>query len=65
MRWGSSSTVRYRQAMTLLASAGGNQVPVIAQRVQVDENTVRDVIHWFNEIALACLDPQWAGGAQH
>jgi hypothetical protein len=35
---------------------------VIAQLVQADEDTVRDVIHWFNEIALACLDPQWAGG---
>ncbi|MES9588442.1 IS630 family transposase [Streptomyces sp. NPDC007076] len=25
-------------------------------------DTVRDVIHRFNEIGLACLDPQWAGG---
>lgn len=23
---------------------------------------MRDVIHRFNEIGLACLDPQWAGG---
>jgi transposase len=37
-------------------------VPVIAQLVQADEATVRDVIHRFNEIGLACLDPQWAGG---
>ncbi len=35
---------------------------VIAQLVQADEDTVRDVIHRFNEIGLACLDPQWAGG---
>ncbi|MFE9500832.1 helix-turn-helix domain-containing protein [Streptomyces collinus] len=42
----------------LLASAGGNRVPVIAQLVQADEDTVRDVIHRFNEIGLACLDPQ-------
>jgi transposase len=41
----------------LLASAGGNRVPVIAQLVQADEDTVRDVIHRFNEIGLACLDP--------
>lgn len=27
-----------------------------------DEDTVREVIHRFNEIGLACLDPQWAGG---
>ena len=46
----------------LLASAGGNRVPVIAQLVQADEDTVRDVIHRFNEIGLACLDPRWAGG---
>ncbi len=46
----------------LLASAGGNRVPVIARLVQADEDTVRDVIHRFNEIGLACLDPRWAGG---
>lgn len=46
----------------LLASAGGNTVPVIANLVQADEDTVRDVIHRFNEIGLACLDPRWAGG---
>ncbi len=48
-------------AVMLPASAGGNRVPVIAQLVQADEDTVRDVIHRFNEIGLACLDPQWAG----
>jgi hypothetical protein len=26
--------------------------------VQADEDTVRQVIHRFNEIGLACLDPQ-------
>ncbi len=30
--------------------------------MQADEDTVRDVIHRFNEIGLACLDPRWAGG---
>lgn len=62
VRRGSTNTVRYRRAMMLLASAGGNRVPVIAQLVQADEDTVRDVIHRFNEIGLACLDPRWAGG---
>uniref|UniRef100_A0AAU3HTC3 IS630 family transposase n=1 Tax=Streptomyces sp. NBC_01393 TaxID=2903851 RepID=A0AAU3HTC3_9ACTN len=62
VRRGSTSSVRYRRAMMLLASAGGNRVPVIARLVQADEDTVRDVIHRFNEIGLACLDPQWAGG---
>ncbi|GAA1336932.1 hypothetical protein GCM10009647_079650 [Streptomyces sanglieri] len=62
VRRGSTSSVRYRRAMMLLASAGGNRVPVIAQLVQADEGTVREVIRRFNEIGLACLDPQWAGG---
>ncbi|GAB2765433.1 IS630 family transposase [Streptomyces bullii] len=62
VRCGSTNSVRYRRAMMLLASAGGNGVPVIAQLVQADEDTVRDVIHRFNEIGLACLDPRWAGG---
>ncbi|GAA3561716.1 IS630 family transposase [Streptomyces osmaniensis] len=62
VRRGSTSSVRYRRAMMLLASAGGNRVPVIAQLVQADEDTVRDVIHRFNEIGLACLDPHWAAG---
>jgi transposase len=62
VRRGSVSTVRYRRAMMILASASGNRVPVIAQLVQADEDTVRDVIHRFNEIGLDCLDPRWAGG---
>ncbi|WUS34897.1 helix-turn-helix domain-containing protein [Streptomyces sp. NBC_01255] len=62
VRRGSTNSVRYRRAMMLLASAGGNRVPVIAQLVAADEDTVRDVIHRFNEIGLACLDPRWAGG---
>src|SRR3954454_20298003 len=61
VRRGSTSSVRYRRAMMLLASAG-NRVPVIAKLVQADEDTVRDVIHRFNAIGLACLDPRWTGG---
>jgi transposase len=60
VRRGSTSSARCRRAMMLLASAGGNRVPVIAQLVQADEDTVRDAIHRFNDIGLACLDP--AGG---
>ncbi len=62
VRRGSTSSVRFRRAMMRLASAGGSTVPVIARLVQADEDTVRDVIHHFNEIGLACLKPQWAGG---
>lgn len=35
---------------------------MIARLVQADEDTVRDVIHKFNQIGLTCLDPLWAGG---
>lgn len=46
VRRGSTDSVRYRRAMMLLASGDhGNRVPVIAQLVQADEDTVRDVIH--------------------
>jgi hypothetical protein len=41
VRRGSTNSVRYRRAMMLLAPAGGNRVPVIAQLVQADEDTVR------------------------
>ena len=62
VRRGTMNTVRYRRAMMPLPSAGGNRVPVIALLVAAGEDTVRDVIHRFDEIGLACLDPQWAGG---
>ena len=44
------------------ASASGTPVPAIARLVAADEDTVRDVIHAFNQRGLAALDPQWAGG---
>ncbi len=56
------SVVRWRRATMILASAGGNSVPVIARLLAADEDTVREVIHRFNKIGLACLDPDWAGG---
>jgi transposase len=56
------NVVRWRRAVMILASAGGNSVPVIARLVAADEDTVREVIHRFNEIGLDCLDPEWAGG---
>lgn len=47
VRRGNTNSVRYRRAVILLASAGGNTVPVIARLVAADEDTVRDVIHRF------------------
>jgi transposase len=48
--------------MIIMASASGTPAPVIARLVAAHEDTVRDVIHSFNEIGLACLDPRWARG---
>ncbi|MFI6078980.1 transposase [Actinoplanes sp. NPDC051343] len=61
-RRGTGSPIRLRRAMVVLASAGGNTVPAIARLVQADEDTIRQVIHRFNELGMASLDPRWAGG---
>ena len=62
VRRGKHGSVRVRRAMIIMASASGTLVPAIARLVAADEDTVRDVIHLFNEQGLAALDPQWAGG---
>jgi transposase len=59
---GSTSVVRYRRALVVLSSAGGNPVPVIARLVQTSEDRVREVIHNFNRDGMKALDPHWAGG---
>jgi transposase len=56
------SVVRYRRAMVVLASAGGNTVEAIARLVQTSPDRVREMIHRFNDIGMRSLDPQWAGG---
>jgi transposase len=56
------SVVRYRRAMVVLASAGGNTVEVIARLVQTSPDRVREMIHRFNDMGMKSLDPQWAGG---
>jgi transposase len=48
--------------MVVLASAGGNSVGVIADLVRTSEDRVREMIHRFNEMGMASLDPRWAGG---
>jgi transposase len=62
VRRGRGESIRVRRAMIIMASASGTPVPAIARLVAADEDTVRDVIHAFNESGLACLDPKWAGG---
>ncbi|WP_405136424.1 IS630 family transposase [Nocardia sp. NBC_01388] len=54
--------MRWRRALIIMASASGNTVPAIARLVAADEDTVRAVIHTFNQKGLAALDPRWAGG---
>jgi transposase len=62
VRRGKGGSIRVRRATMIMASAAGTPVPAIARLVAADEDTVRDVIHAFNERGLAALDPQWAGG---
>ncbi|MCU1666601.1 MAG: hypothetical protein QOI36_1502 [Pseudonocardiales bacterium] len=62
VRRGKHGSIRTRRAMIVMASSSGTPVPAIARLVAADEDTVRDVIHAFNERGLAALDPEWAGG---
>src|SRR6516164_11766348 len=56
------SIVKWRRALVVLASAGGNDVAVIARLVQTSPDRVREMIHRFNELGMRSLDPKWAGG---
>jgi transposase InsO family protein len=50
VRRGKHESIRVRGAMMVMASAAGTPVPAIARLVAADEDTVRDVIHAFNEV---------------
>ena len=56
------SIVKWRRALVVLSSAGGNDVAVIARLVQTSPDRVREMIHFFNDKGMRVLDPQWAGG---
>jgi transposase len=56
------SIVKWRRAMVVLASAGGNDVATIARLVQTSPDRVREMIHRFNDVGMRSLDPRWAGG---
>lgn len=62
VRRGKHGSVRVRRALIIMASASGTSVKAIAELVAAHEDTVRDVVHAFNEKGLAALDPRWAGG---
>lgn len=55
MRRGKHGPVRVRRALIIMTSASGTPVPAIARLVAADEDTVRDVIHAFNEKGLAAV----------
>ena len=56
------SVVKWRRALVVSASAGGNTVAVIARLVLTSEDRGREMIHRFDELGMDSLDPQWAGG---
>ena len=56
------SHVKWRRALVVHASAGGNTVSAIARLAATSEDRVREMIHRFNEMGMRSLDPQWAGG---
>jgi transposase len=62
VRRGRHGTIKVRRAMMILASASGNTNETIAALVAADPDTVRDVIHAFNDRGLEALEPKWAGG---
>ncbi len=62
VRRGKHESIRVRRALIIMASASGTPVAAIARLIQADPDTVRGVIHAFNQRGLDVLDPQWAGG---
>src|SRR5215204_2199214 len=46
------SIVKWRRAMVVLASAGGNDVAAIARLVQTSPDRVREIIHRFNDLGM-------------
>jgi transposase len=59
---GEKSIVKWRRALVVLASAGGNDVAAIARLVHTSPDRVRQMIHAFNDKGMKALDPRWAGG---
>jgi hypothetical protein len=61
VRRGSTSSVRFRRAMKLLASADGNTILFTARVVQADEDTVRDVIPQVQRDGARMPEPSLGG----
>src|SRR5215469_7413158 len=54
--------VRLRRAIVVLMSAQGQSAPDIAHLLDCTQEYVRTVIHAFNDIGFAALDPKWSEG---
>jgi hypothetical protein len=57
VRRGKHGSIRTRRAMIVMASSSGTPVPAIARLVAADQDTVRDVIHAFNERGVGRAGP--------
>jgi len=55
--------VRLRRSIVVLMSAQGQPAPDIAHLLKCSAEYVRGVIHDFNEVGFAALNPKWSGGA--
>ena len=53
---GQARSFRVRRALIIMASASETLEPTIARLVATDENSVRDVIHLFNQKGPAAQD---------
>jgi transposase len=54
--------VKLRRAIVVLMSAQGQAARDIAHLLDCSAEYVRGVIHAFNELGFAALDPKWSGG---
>jgi len=62
IRRGRHQSVKIRRATMILASAAGTPARAVARLTAAHENTVREVIHRFNDEGLAALEPRWGDG---
>jgi transposase len=58
----SGKPVLWRRAQVVLLSAQGMKATDIAKTTFLHPDTVRDVIHAFNDEGMDSLEPKWGGG---
>ncbi|WP_237048345.1 helix-turn-helix domain-containing protein [Lentzea guizhouensis] len=60
-RRGKHESIRVRRATIIMAAASGTPAPAIARLLGAHEDTVRDVIHAFNERGPGRVGPSVGG----